>query len=424
MKSLDKKSQLLLFEHTFLLLILMTFTISVVNYSYFSDVNVLDFLIKLMFLFAIAGCYLFECKPISKLDAYFVKILLFSLGLIIFVAAVNDWKILFSFRVEIYSHALLLLVLFKVFELIDFDEGSFWRLLSLFSLIIFAIALTAYLNNIPRAGLLVDNINTYGKVTALIGLVFIIKLMSYKYHSTRQLVLDVVIVLILLFALFISGTRAAWIGLPAVLVLLLTLFLKHMPRNQKRLIFGMMLSLLLLLVFFWSPIFQKFESGFIGVLKYYDGNIHSSWGYRLEMWRIAFMGFKENPWIGSGLDSFNEYIMYLKNQDLTQLPANFGSPHNEYLHMLFSLGFLGFLALVFMFIALWALLVKTVGSFNAIPKSTLAMSFLGLLMFVWVTSLFDTSWSQKRLIYVYVTVLIMTFYLIQKEKNKRKEYVQ
>lgn len=422
MKFLDKKSQLIVFKQAFLLLIILTFTVSVVNYSYFSEINVLDVLIELIFLFSLASCYLFECKPLSKHDVYFVKILLFSLGLIIFAAAINDWKILFSFRIEIYSHALLLLVVFKVLELIDFDECSFWRLLSLFSLIIFVIALTAYLNNIPRAGLLVDNVNTYGKITGLLSLIFIIKLTSYKYQSTRQFILDVGIVSILLFALFISGTRAAWSALPVVLVLLLILFVKHMPWNQKRLIFGVTLTLLLVIAFFWSPIFQRFDSGFIGIQQYFDGNIQSSWGYRLEMWRIALMGFNENPWIGSGLDSFNDYTVYLKSQGLTQLPASFGSPHNEYLHMLFSLGILGFSALVFMFIALWTLLVKTVGSINAVSKSTLAMSFLSVLMFTEVTNLFDTSWSQKRLIYVYVIVLIMSFYLIQKaQKNKRKE---
>ncbi len=422
MKSLDKKSQLILFKQAFLLLIIMTFAISVVNYSYFSDVNVLDVLIEFMFFFAVAGCYLFECKPLSKHEAYFVKILLFSLGLIIFAAVINDWKILFSFRIEIYSHALLLLVVFKVLELIDFDERSFWHLLSLFSLIIFAIALTAYLNNIPRAGLLVDSINTYGKITALLNLIFIIKLISYKYQSIRQFVFDVVMVLILLFALFISETRAAWIALPVVLVLLLVLFVKHMSWNQKRLIFGVMITLLLLIVVFWSPIFQKLDSGFIGIQQYFDGKIHSSWGYRLEMWRLALMGFNENPWIGSGLDSFNDYIVYLKSQGLTQLPADFGSPHNEYLHMLFSLGLLGFSALVFMFIAMWTLLAKTVGGFKEVSKSTFALSFLGTLMFIEVTNLFDTSWSQKRLIYVYLIVLIMCFYLIQKEqKNKIKE---
>lgn len=422
MNTLDKRRQLVLFKYAFLTLTLLMFTVSVVNYSYFSDVNVLDLLVELLFVLSIAGCYFFECKPLSKHETYFIKILLFSLGLIIFVAAINDWKILFSFRIEIYSHALLLLVMFKVLDLIDFDEDSFWRLLSLFSLFIFAISLTADLNNIPRAGLLVDSINTYGKIAGLLSLIFIIKLISYKYQSTRQFSLDIFIVSALLFALFISGTRAAWVALPVVLVLLLVLFLKYMSWNQKRLILGMIITLLLIVAFFWTPLFQRFDSGFIGIQQYFDGNIVSSWGYRLEMWRIALMGFNENPWIGSGLDSFNKYIVYLNAQGLTQLPADFGTPHNEYLHMLFSLGLLGFSALVFMFIALWTLLVKTVGSFNAIFKSTFAMSFLGLLMFTEVTNLFDTSWSQKRLIYVYVTVLIMSFYFIQKEqKNKRKE---
>ncbi|MBD3821720.1 MAG: O-antigen ligase family protein [Thiotrichales bacterium] len=160
--------------------------------------------------------------------------------------------------------------------------------------------------------------------------------------------------------------------------------------------------------------------GWSDIEQFFAGNIHTSWGYRLEMWRIVLLGFVEHPLLGHGLDAFNAYTVALSQAGVTQLPNGFGSPHNEYLHMLFSVGIVGLLLFLALLIGLLVLLFKAVGGVNNIRRSLYAVLYFALVIYIAMTCFFDTSWSNKHLIYVYVIILTASAFVLQKDFKFKK----
>lgn len=377
--------------------------------------NLSDVTVKTIFLVVMIGCYAFSCSCLSVFEKQIVGLFLLYVFGLIAIAASHEFIILFSFRVEMYWHALLLLTLFIAFKKIELSVSFYWNVLTVIAILIFGVAVYAFIQDISRANGVAANINSYGKLAGITVVFFAIKLTVYRYDHPTKMIVDLVLMLIAGFGLYISETRAAWIAVFLTLIVM-TPFLFHSISFKKLGAFVIAcVAAITVISLTNSEVLSRLMQGWNDIQQYYYGNIHTSWGYRLEMWRIVLLGFVEHPVWGHGLDAFNAYTVALKEAGLTQLPDNFGSPHNEYMHMLFSVGIVGLLLFLSLLIGLLVLLVHTIGGIKNIHKSLYARLYFSLVVYIAITCLFDTSWSNKHVLYVYVVMLVGSAVMLQKD---------
>ena len=85
------------------------------------------------------------------------------------------------------------------------------------------------------------------------------------------------------------------------------------------------------------------------VQAYQRGEIESSQGLRLEMWRISLQAAGQAPWLGHGVGSFAQVYRDLQGRD----PQGASHPHQQYLHWLVEFGLPGVLLLLAFFVSVW-----------------------------------------------------------------------
>lgn len=150
-----------------------------------------------------------------------------------------------------------------------------------------------------------------------------------------------------------SGTRGGWIGLPMVLWLFWRW--QFLSRRQWMVIIFCIVAFGLLIVLTDNSIKYRLLLIHSDTQRWLNGDsFNNSTGLRLEMWRVAFRGFIDHPFLGVGL---GEYFAYKANiiaaGDAPAHILRFKSPHNEYLNVILSFGIIGTLAYAAFFVWLW-----------------------------------------------------------------------
>ncbi len=157
-----------------------------------------------------------------------------------------------------------------------------------------------------------------------------------------------------LMAIFLSGSRCAWVGFFVCILMLLAIWIKKYP---KRLLIIGSVFLVLALSLLNDKVAEKFSARFLQAktemsLYSHEGLTGNySVGLRLEMWKAALIIFAKNPIVGSGPRSFERSAGELIEAGIISPYAkNFKHAHNDYLTVLASRGILGLI--FFMFIIL------------------------------------------------------------------------
>lgn len=146
-------------------------------------------------------------------------------------------------------------------------------------------------------------------------------------------------------AVLLSGSRCAWIGFTVSFIVLLFLWAKK--NNHRVLIIGLifLMSPLLLLNKTFS---EKFNERFIVAPKeavlYFQSGLTGNYsvGSRLEMWKSAWLIFKQSPLVGSGPKAFpiaNQKL--IDNGIISSYVSGYQHAHNDILTVLANLGFSG-----------------------------------------------------------------------------------
>ncbi|NMM12646.1 MAG: O-antigen ligase family protein [Rhodoferax sp.] len=129
----------------------------------------------------------------------------------------------------------------------------------------------------------------------------------------------------------------------------------EMPRKFRGLVFAIPFVMALLLV----SISDKVRHGFVEIsssIEYFNktGDISTSSGTRLNLWHRSLQSIGENPWLGTGVGSWNREF---NRQEALHAPKTFveitGNPHQEYLLWGVELGILGLTLFCAMLLALF-----------------------------------------------------------------------
>lgn len=180
-----------------------------------------------------------------------------------------------------------------------------------------------------------------------------------RSYSGKSRVLSSLLLVLLLAAVVLSYTRAAWVGLVAAFCC----YLAFVMRLKTVLVYGGFLMLIVLAFLFRTQITMQLEGNdevssddyashvqSIGNISSDDSNIE-----RLNRWACALRMFSDQPVFGFGPGTYMfKYGAYQKYSERSGISTNFaegGGSHSEYLGPLAEQGFMGPLIVIALIIA-------------------------------------------------------------------------
>ncbi|MCS6904039.1 MAG: O-antigen ligase family protein [Bacteroidia bacterium] len=176
-----------------------------------------------------------------------------------------------------------------------------------------------------------------------------------------------IIVLVLLLAIFLAASRAAWLSL-GITIIFFTYLLFKLPFRYILYISGIAAVALGL---FKDNIAEKLKSNRIdsnakksGAIEQIQSisNIRSDWSNleRINRWSCAFRMFLERPITGFGIGTYQfTYVSFQREKEMTPISVrnpysshiiNGGNAHSEFFNLLSEAGFLGGLSWLLLFI--------------------------------------------------------------------------
>jgi O-antigen ligase len=172
---------------------------------------------------------------------------------------------------------------------------------------------------------------------------FVFFFLVYLFLQERRFKFKVAygtIIFINLWALVMTGARAAWI---ALFIAMLVLVLKVFRDRKKLLVSGVLLGLFIALL---VPFIQLSRSDRpVSIFSGTDYNVYS----RTNVWQMSIGLIKQNPFFGVGPNNFELHYQQLRNQELAKGYGYFDQAHNFILQMLLNVGIVGFVLLLAFF---------------------------------------------------------------------------
>lgn len=148
-------------------------------------------------------------------------------------------------------------------------------------------------------------------------------------------------------ALYLNGSRGAWMAFGIVLVLLPLIMVK-MRMIWKYVYYGVLVLFVIALI--QTSYFQARMQGTISDLKQ---SLHvqtaQSYGGRYEMWKASVSMFTGNPLLGVGLGGWSvELKKMVRDNYLSRDVLDYNQAHSIYLDVLSTRGLVGFLSFAFL----------------------------------------------------------------------------
>lgn len=154
--------------------------------------------------------------------------------------------------------------------------------------------------------------------------------------------------------LFINGGRT---GQLSFVIAFVFFALYHYKTSFKNILITFTSLLLIYFsAYIISPVFQakvtQTQEGFINMSQ---GNMHSSIGGRVALWRISLDIIKEHPFLGSGFGDVRDDVKKVQeaNYPNDAFVHNLRHIHNQFLHSYLDAGILAFVLIVLLFVMIF-----------------------------------------------------------------------
>ncbi len=218
-----------------------------------------------------------------------------------------------------------------------------------------------------------------------------------------------IILILNCFTLILSGTRGAWVGFGVGAAFLFCFWFfrySNLSRKKRKIIlFGVLFLCIFVFLITLNQdrigleenlLFQRFYSVF---------NPLDSLAPRLDVWEIAFKGWKEKPILGWGPESFSfVFDKYFKADYLKHMPETiyFDYPHNKIMELMAGAGLLGTLGYLSIFIVLFCSVFKYIKSSKEDKSSIFGLILAALFISYFVQNLFVFDTISAYLIFFLV----------------------
>lgn len=367
----------------------------------------------------------FNLLPQQRLMSFFA----FSFFLLVWLSLIvsGHHEKLFGYRFSVILPLLFTPFYFALFNRVSFSIEQIWKLVVLAGLYTVVYDALLFYQNPARGTGLLETPITRGNMGMLFSALALVAVWGVKSKVWKALAI-VVFVAGLLLSLK-SGSRGGWLSVLTVYLTLLWVKY-HFNREQfKQLAWlGVGVGVLIMLLLPHLPLMGRLETTWLNVNKYFmNGDYVSSIGYRFEMWRAAWYGFLEKPFLGWGFNSFDE--IFTKFRDLGVVGGSpghlWGHPHNDYMLLLSEMGIVGFFFA--MSILLYPAILFLKGMRQAVLEQSDTMLYLSLTGLVLVEvimefMLSDQSFTMRYPFHFYlVLVLLLMTALLKQLKTQTQE---
>jgi len=216
----------------------------------------------------------------------------------------------------------------------------------------------------------------------------LIYFLLYKKHKTNvQKIITSFFTLTMLLNLFITGGRAGQIGF-FVLFLVLILFYFRGRLFKGMIIFGVISSILLSIVYETIPLFKdRADKAVYEVTHFVPGKQKTSLGIRMALNKNYFQVFLENPLFGVGTGDYLDAYKEINEKSLYPTPVT--HPHNMYMLILVQFGVLGMLLFLSIFIYQIYYGIKVKDDLQVL-RIAFSLFFLVIMMVNWYLYTFNT----------------------------------
>lgn len=271
------------------------------------------------------------------------------------ILVLGEFNALFQWRFGAYRLLLFLPFVAIAIHYANISGEAFWKLLiCVSSFTLFWLALVILENEFERMeGLLSDPINR-GNMALLYSIIALTASFAVTERSWKLAALIFFMSGVMLSA--ISGSRGGWPGLLVAFVLFFWFFSYYRLYRNLNTLFFSLASVCLFILFFSDELALVNRSEDIGqeIKGYIAGDIHTSIGYRLNLWKTAIYAIAEKPLLGWGWSQFDSAHQFLINAGKIEVTSLFGHPHNQFLLFLVETGFPGLVVFLLIFICpLW-----------------------------------------------------------------------
>lgn len=198
---------------------------------------------------------------------------------------------------------------------------------------------------LPRAGGF-HQIIMFGDISMTMGLMAVASIPIFK--KTRLSFLPYLAFFAGFCASLLSGSRGGWVGLIFLLVLIPHQHITRKKFGQVTLAFGVLLTTVYLVPQFDVGI--RLTDASTQFHQYQTGEINTSVGLRLEVWKGAWKMFVEHPVLGVGPSNFNAGLNeFIERGEIRPAVNILYHAHNEILDALATGGMIGGIALIFLY---------------------------------------------------------------------------
>ena len=222
----------------------------------------------------------------------------------------------------------------------------------------------------------------FGQVALVLTLFSFVGLIMNKKIWVKGLLL--ISVIIGFYAVLVSGSRGGWMAISAIVVLFLSI-----KTNKKYFLIKLISSTVLIVTLYTAyqapqlPVKSRVDAAVNNVIAYYqEDKVNTSSGFRLEMWKAAWMMTKDSNFLGVGEAQYHSNVERLiKEGQVDKGLSYFSAPHSQYFNSLSEQGVIGFLSLLLMMliplkVALRKIKENRGGQFSALFIAILIVSYM------------------------------------------------
>ncbi|AYM78125.1 O-antigen ligase [Janthinobacterium sp. HH103] len=221
-----------------------------------------------------------------------------------------------------------------------------------------------FIQDMPRPLAATSNAIHYGNISILLGMLAMCGLDWASMQAHRWLWRAVMLLGCLagIVGSIISGSRGGWIALPVCLIFFVV---HHSKKHGKRYLMMGLLALAGLSIVAYvlphSTVKERITLGISNIHTFEDrGEVDTSIGQRLEMWRTAIDMSQQRPWTGLGRNGYMEQKSMLVAEGKANISIRrHTNAHNDYLDTMVKRGIIGVLALLALFLVPLALFARS-----------------------------------------------------------------
>ena len=367
--------------------------------------------------------------PLLKEEKYFFFSLSIVMVTVIITTLVNNTDLA---RADRFMAPIMAIPMYLYFKRYLVDEKYLWIGLVLGALIAASVALyqvfwLEYKHwQTPRATGVVNPI-IFGDLALLMGVISLAGMGWFKERKQWIVIIPAIAMAAGLLASGLSLVRGSWLTLPFLVLLLMWYASKRLKLKISLTGFSLMLLTIVSLYFLPQTGVQKrIALSWTNVDQYLDSQDvndkvrQSSDGIRFEMWKAAWIIFKENPVVGGGWGDYMVKAQVLVDKGLVNKSAAISyHPHNQFLSALAKGGFQGFLAILMLFLFSAIIFYRSIGHSSAAETQRLALAGLILIVGFVGFSLTESILERSRSIIFFSFYLAALMALLQASRQRK-----